>query len=215
MHSDAVSVIEKYKNIRKVGRELAYKILEACVTKDMLNHSSKLLGINVQGNELFFDSEEETSLLMDFVLFDYKVNGKNVIQLYLEKQPNQNKVESELIGAMLSAYTSFFEVAATTDYTVYLKDLFCRTDKHIELIDIGFSATATPGALTFFRLVPVPSCNMTSGVSFVFRNELKEYLVRRYPKISKKIETGDDNMKRYISFFKLNKECGEEISHIG
>jgi hypothetical protein len=210
-----VSVIEKYKNIRKVGRELAYKILEACVTKEVLTHSSKLLGINVQGNELFFDSEEETSLLMDFVLFDYKVNGKNAVQLYREKQPDHNKVEDEIIGAMLSSYTSLFEVSATTDYIVYLKDLFSRTDKPIELIDIGFSGTATPGTLTFFRLVPVTGCNMTSGVSFVFRNELKEYLVKRYLKISKKIETGDDNMKRYISFFKLNKECGEEIRHIG
>jgi hypothetical protein len=51
---------------------------------------------------------------------------------------------------------------------------------------------------------------MTSGVSFIFRKELKPYLLRRYRKISKKIPTNDQDMKRYISFFKLNKECGLE-----
>ena len=209
-----MSVIEKYKNIRKVGRKLAYKILETCVNKDTLNNSTKLLGI-IQNDTFTFDSEEETNLLMDFVLFDYKVNGKNAVQLYREKQPEQNKVESEIIDAMLASYTSLFEVATTSDYTVYLKDLFSRTDKPIELIDIGFSSTATPGMLTFFRLVPVAGCNMTSGVCFIFRNELKAYLFRRYLKISKKIKTGDDGMKRYISFFKLDKECGEAIRHIG
>ena len=69
-----MSIIEKYEKIRDAGRTLIYSMLDACVTKEMLQNTAKLLGITVQGDEFVFDSEEETSVLMDFVLLDYKVD---------------------------------------------------------------------------------------------------------------------------------------------
>jgi hypothetical protein len=147
---------------------------------------------------------------MNFLLFDYKVNGKNTIQAYRESQVAKTKIENELVNSMLLSYSSLFEVTSIRGFTVELKDLFRTTDKPIKLIDIAFSVTASPGTLIFIRLVPIGDRYMTSGVSFIFRKEIKQYLLRRYRKISKKIETDDEDMKRYTSFFKLNKECGEE-----
>lgn len=180
------------------------------VSKDMMNHAVKLLGIRMQGNTILFDSEEETSYLMNFLLYDYKANGKNTVQTYRESQIAKTKMEDELISSLLSSYSSLFEVTSIRGFTVRLRDLFRATDKPIKLIDVAFSVTASPGTLIFVRLIPIGDCYMTSGVSFIFRKEIKPYLLRRHRKISKKVETGDQDMKRYISFFKLNKECGEE-----
>ena len=180
------------------------------VSKDMMNNAVKLLGIRMQGNTILFDSEEETSYLMNFLLFDYKVNGKNTVQIHQESHGANTETENEVINSMRSSYSSLFEVTSTRGFTVRLRDLFVTSDKPIKLIDVAFSMTASPGTVLFVRLIPVDDCYMTSGVSFIFRKEIKQYLLRRYRKISKKIETSDQDMKRYISFFKLNKECGEE-----
>jgi hypothetical protein len=195
--------------MREAGKAINSKLMKY-VSKDMMNHAVKQLGIRMQGNTILFDSEEETSYLMNFLLFDYKVNGKNTVQTYQENSIAKTKIENELINSMLLSYASLFEVTSIRDFTVGLRDLFRTTEKPIKLVDIAFSVTASPGTLVFIRLIPIGDHYMTSGVSFIFRKEIKQYVLRRYGKISKKIETGDQDMKRYIAFFKLNKECGEE-----
>jgi hypothetical protein len=195
--------------MREAGKAVNSKLMKY-VSKDMMNHAVKQLGIKMQGNKILFDCEEETSYLMNFLLFDYKVNGKNTVQTYQESTIAKTKTENELINSMLLSYTSLFEVTSIRGFKVGLRDLFRTTDKPIILIDIAFSVTASPGTLVFIRLIPIGNRHMTSGVSFIFRKEIKQYVLRRYRKISKKIETGDQDMKRYIAFFKLNKECGEE-----
>jgi len=54
---------------------------------------------------------------------------------------------------------------------------------------------------------------MTSGISFVFAPNLKEYLLRKHKKLGKKVEVEDDSMKRFISFFKLSKTDGLEVKY--
>lgn len=195
--------------MREAGKAVNSKLMKY-VSKDMMNHAVKQLGIRMQGNTILFDCEEETSYLMNFLLFDYKVNGKNTVQTYQENSIAKTKTENELVNSMLSSYSSLFEVTSIRGFTVGLRDLFRTTEKPIKLIDIAFSVTASLGTLVFIRLIPIGGHYMTSGVSFIFRKEIKQYVLRRYRKISKKIETGDQDMKRYIAFFKLNKECGEE-----
>jgi hypothetical protein len=212
-YSDAVS-IERYRKIRKAGRTLVYRVLNACINKDMLRDSAKLLGIPVKGDTVMFDCEEETNVLTDFLLFDYKVNGKNAVQAYGEEHEGLNKVENELLNSWLSSYTSLFEVVTISSPTLRLRDVLNNMNKPIQLIDMGFSATAKPGALLFIRLIPINHCCLTSGMAFAFRNELKQHILREYEKLRKKIKKHDDDLKRYILFFKLSRECGLEVIHI-
>jgi hypothetical protein len=79
---DTVSIIEKYEKVRKAGRTFVYTVLRACVNKKMMMESAKLLGLHLRGKEIWFDCEEETNVLMDFLVFDYKMNGKNAVQAY-------------------------------------------------------------------------------------------------------------------------------------
>lgn len=209
-----LSNIEKYIKMREAGMAVNGKLMKY-VSKDMMNHAVKLLGIRMQGNTILFDSEEETSYLMNFLLFDYKVKGKNTVQIYQESHKSNTEIENEIINSLRSSYSSLFEVTAIRGFTVILKDLFKATDKPIKLVDVAFSMTASSGTMVFIRLVPLGNHYMTSGVSFIFRKEIKQYLLRRYRKISKKIQASDQDMKRYIAFFKLNKECGEEALQFG
>lgn len=202
--------MEKYKKIREVGMKLNHKIIESCLDHEILYSSAKLLGI-LKGDLFVFDSEDEASVLMDFALHEYKLNGRSVVETYREKVGGQNEVENEILASLPSAYTSLFEIVAISGNTLILKDLLKEEDRFIRLSDIGFSLTGTPGMLMFIRVVAFEDFNMTSGISFLFRCSLKKYLIRRYRRISKKIESGSDSMKRFIAFFRLNRECGEEV----
>ena len=208
-----MSIMERYKKIRELGLVLNHKMIESCLDHDILCSSAKLLGI-LKGDQLVFDSEDETSVLMDFALHEYKLNGRSAVEIYREKVGGQNEVENEILASLPSAYTSLFEIVAISGNTIILKDLLKEEDRFIKLIDIGFSSTGIPGMLTFIRIVPFKDFNITSGISFTFRSSLKKYLIRRYRRISKKIESDSDSMKRFIAFFKLNRECGEEVEYM-
>jgi hypothetical protein len=205
-----VDIVEKYKSIREVGMALNHKMIKSCLSKEIIFNSAKLLGI-VQRDVLMFEGEEEMSVLMDFALHEYKVNNKNAVQVYQEKIGGQNEIEAEILASLLSSYTSLFKIIAISENTLLLRDVLKKEDKLIKLIEISFSKTATPGMLLFTRAVSFNDCYRTSGVSFAFRSDMEKHLIRRYGKISKKIKTGSDSMKRYISFFQLNSECGEEV----
>lgn len=208
-----MSLMKRYKKIREVGLPLNHKMIESYLDHDILYDSARLLGI-LKGDLFVFDSEDEASVLMDFALHDYKLKGRSAVEVYREKVGGQNEVENEILAALPSAYTSLFEVVAISGNTIILKDLLKKEDRFIRLIDIGFSLTATPGMLIFTRIVPFKDFNMTSGISFLFRGNLKKYLIRRYRRISKKIESNSDSMKRFIAFFKLHRKCGEEVRYM-
>jgi hypothetical protein len=55
---------------------------------------------------------------------------------------------------------------------------------------------------------------MTSGVSFVFPGDLEGYLIGEYEKLSKKVRGDSDSMKRFISFFMLDKICGMGVRYV-
>jgi hypothetical protein len=85
--------------MREAGMAVNGKLMKY-VSKDMMNHAVKLLGIRMQGNTILFDSEEEISYLMNFLLYDYKVNGKNTVQVYQESHKVNTEIENEIITSM-------------------------------------------------------------------------------------------------------------------
>ena len=208
-----MTIIEKYKTYRKTGMKLNHKIMNTCLDRDVLMRSARLLGI-ARGNTLIFDSEDETSVLMDFALNEYRVNNKNTIEIYRERIGWQNEIEKDILDALLSSYTSLFKITSISEAenTLFLNDILNKKD-NIKLIDIAFSKTAIPGLLLFIRLVPFKDFNMTSGISFVFPGDLEKYLLRRYRKLSKKVKTDSESIKRFISFFRLSKTDGIEVRY--
>lgn len=208
-----MTIQEKYKLFRKAGKELNNKIMKKSLVRDVLMKSARLLGI-AHGDTLVFESEDETSVLMDFALYDYPVGSKNTVEIYREEIGWQNEAEKEIFDALLSSYTSLFKIVSIleAENTLYLEDLLNKKD-NIKLIDIGFSKTAIPGLLLFIRLIPFKDFCTTSGISFVFPGTLETYLLKRYKKLIKKITSDSVSVKRFVSFFKLNKTDGMEVRY--
>jgi len=208
-----MTLSEKYRTYRQMGRALNRKIMDACLERHILMESARLLGM-ARGDTLIFDSEEETAVLMDFALHEYKVNQKNAIALYREKIGGQNEVEKELLDAWLSSYTSLFKIVSIleSENMLLLHDLLNKRE-NIKLIDVAFSRTAAPGLLLFIRLIPFKDFHMTSGISFVFPGHLERYLLRRYKKLSKKVKSESDSVKRFVAFLKLNRTDGLEVRY--
>ncbi len=206
-----MNIIEKYNLYRKTGMEMNHKIIDACLERDALTKSGKLFGI-LEGNTLIFSSDDETSVLFDFALHEYRKNEKNAVEAYKEKIGWQNETEREIIDAYLSSYTSLFRISSIIEKEsqLILENLLNKKDV-IRLIDISFSKTARAGLLLFTRIIPFGDFNMTSGAAFAFDGCLEEYLLRKYKKISKKIESKDEALKRFVSFFKLNETDGLEV----
>lgn len=208
-----MTLIEKYKTYRKIGMGLTHKIMDSCLDRDVLMKSARLLGI-VRGGTLIFDREDETSILMDFALNEYRVNNRNTIEVYWEKMGWQNEMERDILDALLASYTSLFKVISISESenTLVLNDVLNKRD-NIKLIDIAFSKSGIPGLLLFIRLVSFKDFNMTSGVSFVFPGDLEEYVLRRYKKLRKRVKSDSDSVKRFISFYKLSKTDGIEVRY--
>ncbi len=188
--------------------------MDACLERDVLMKSARLLGI-ARGDVLLFDTEDETSVLMDFALNDVKVKNKNIIEIYREKIGWKNTVEKKILDARRSSYTSLFRIKSISEEncTLVVSDILNKKD-NIKLIDIAFSQTGVPGLLLFFRLVPFKDFNMTSGVSFVFPGDSERDLLMRYKKLRKKKKSEDESIRRFISFFKLNKKYGLEVLYM-
>lgn len=209
----AVTLIEKYKTYRKIGMRLNNKMIEKCLSRDVIKNSAELLGI-ARGDTLLFDTEDVTSVLMDFAFNDYRADDKNIVEIYQEKIGGKNEIEKEILDALLSSYTSLFKVVSISEEesTLVLNDVLNKEDG-IKLMDISLSKTAFPGLLLFTRLLSFKDFNMTSGVSLAFPGEIEGYLLREYERLSKKVGGDSDSIKRFVSFFMLNKICGIEIGY--
>jgi hypothetical protein len=208
-----MDLIKEYRKYRKIGMELNHKIMDTCLAHDVIMGSAQLLGI-LHGETLIFESEDESSVLMDFALNDYPVNNQNTMKLYRDTKGWENEIEKEILDAHLVSYTSLFKVISISkeEYTLLLRDLLNAEDT-IQLIDINFSRSAVPGVLLFTRIIPLKDFNMTSGVSFAFPGHLEQYLLKRYRVLSKKVKSDNKAVRRFVSFYKLSKTKGIEVQY--
>lgn len=207
-----MSLVDRYKMYREANRKLNHRVMKACLERDAFMSSANLLGI-AKGDAVFLDSMDETDVLMDFALNDYTVGGRNAVQTYQEKYGG-HELELDILGALLSSYTSLFKVTSISraENLLFLSDVINRQE-HVGLIDIALSETATLGMLLFTRLVSFTDFNMTSGVSFVFPGDIEGYLVRKYKKLSKTVESDSESVRRFVSFFWLSKTNGLKVKY--
>lgn len=208
------SLVKKYKQYRKIGKDFSQKILEKFTDKQSLLAVGKLMGI-APGKTLVFDSEEEMHFVMDFSLFEYQVQGKSFLERYKEENPELNEQEAKLLEAQLSAYTSLFKIRETSpaNATVTLEDLF-NDGQEVKFLDINLSRTAKPGWLIFMRIVPFPDFNMSSGMFCLFPKNSEKYLLKRYQIMRKKVKLERESVQRFIAFFKLKRKEGLEIKTV-
>jgi hypothetical protein len=204
-------LIKKYRKCRNNAKELSQTILEKYTDGQSLRVVSQLMGIR-HGKYLMLDSEDEMDFLMDFSLFEYKLDGKSFLDRYKEENLELDEYESEIIDAKLLAYTSLFKIIESdpSSATVLLRDLFNELQE-VKFLDVNLSQTSIPGALMFTRIVPLQDFNMTSGMFCIFPANSEKYILKQYKSKVKKVKSDTESVRRFITFFKLNRIEGLEV----
>ena len=156
-------IISRYKHLRAVGRNLNHKMVER-LSKDVLHEGGKKLGILRRG-VLVFDSEDESSVLMDYCLYDVRRNGRNAVEQYLlDSPPAPESDEMVCLRSMHHAIYSLFIVESVMPgLGVTVGDLL--SDRTILIVDMGFGSTAQPGLIFASRLLFHEGFAMTGGAA--------------------------------------------------
>ena len=72
-------VLPTYRRIRQVGLQLNHKLVKT-LSKETIDTAGERLGMLKKGI-LVFDSEDETSVLMDFAIYNVRIGGKNAAEI--------------------------------------------------------------------------------------------------------------------------------------
>lgn len=204
----------EYRHYREIGKNLNGKILSFMDAEKYFIDVVSVLKISFSGSTLFLEHEYEMDFITDYFIFDFNINGRNPVQIFKENEIiKMSDEENELIESYICSYCSLFKVVSVdkSESVLYLYDLLSDEERIIKIIDFGFSSTAEVGVLIFIRVISVSNFNMTSGVVFVFRENIEFYLLRQYKKFLKKTEGLTLSAKRFLIFYLLNRSEGDMV----
>jgi hypothetical protein len=139
-------------------------LLVKTIPKKTLEECGRILGFFRKGT-LFFESEDETSVLMDYCIFYPQPDGRNLIARYLEKSPPPpGSDEMAALQEMARAYYSLFQVLGVErGVGVSVRDLL--RGKTGFIADVGFGNTAQRHMMLATRIIPTEDFLMTGGAA--------------------------------------------------
>jgi hypothetical protein len=146
-------ILPAYRQFRQIGLRLNHALIK-CLSKAEIQTAGQRLGMLHNGT-LIFDSEDETSVLMDYAIHNVQTGGRNAVQKYLaQSSPAPDSNEMVLLKATLKAYYSLFQVIDLEPGTgVTVQDVL-RGDTGF-MADIGLSGTARRGSVFATRVIPL------------------------------------------------------------
>lgn len=156
-------LISRYQRIRTVGFNLNNR-LAAGLSREVLLDGGQRLGIR-RGGKLIFNSEDESSVLMDYCLYDVRRNGRSAVeQALIQSSLDPESDEMICLRTMQHATYSIFEVGSVEPgFGITVQDLLANETRLI--IDMGLSSTAKPGLLIASRLLSFDGFSMTGGAA--------------------------------------------------
>jgi hypothetical protein len=155
--------IRRYRELRKALSRLQNAAV-ATVPKDVLLASGKKLGF-LEGSSLVFSTEDESSVLMDYCIYDARLAGMSIIDRYCrDHPPPAGTDEEQLLGPIQAVrYTVLSVREAVPGKGVETWDEFRQEAAF--LTDEGLSRTASRGILIATRLARTPEYTMTTGAA--------------------------------------------------
>ncbi len=165
MATNHAEILDSYRRFRNVGVHLNNKLVRT-LDKGGLHSGGERLGMLRQGT-LVFETEDESSVLMDYCIHNVWIDGRNAVQKYLaESPPRAGSDEMVLLRAKEQAYYSLIQVAAAEPGVGVTVIDVLRHDTNF-LADIGFSHTAAKDDVLATRVIPMDDYGfrMTSGAA--------------------------------------------------
>lgn len=173
--------LARYRQLRAVQMDLHSTLMEQ-LPQNALRECGKTLGV-FKDDILVLGSESEMAVLMDYSIYDYRWDGLNVIERYI----NQTHLEVGsdqriLLDAMLEARYSLFVVDEIEKGAgVQTRDLF-RGDGGF-IMDIGMSETGVKN-LVFASRVITPrdsGFSMTTGAMLPADRSIMAKIISEIP----------------------------------
>jgi len=161
--ADRAEIISRYKRLRKVSTRLNHKLVKR-LSRDVIDEGAKKLGI-LQDGFLVFNSEDESSILMDYCIYYVRRNGRNAVEQYLiDSLPDSDSDEMVCLRAMQHAAYSLF-VVESVERGLGVTVWDSLSNETILVVDMGFSTSSQPGLIFASRLLPVDGFSMTGGAA--------------------------------------------------
>ena len=179
--SERSELLELYKRYRAIGRQMNRELVRR-IPKRALLASGKRLGFLKKG-VLVFDSEDETNILMDYCIHNYREHGPTVIERYLAEasSPAGSDEMTVLQAKVDSHYTLVAVERAEPGFAIHGRDAL--RGEPLLLTDVSLSQTMAPGAAIATRVVAFPRFCMTGGAPLrvtrpVLDNMEKQFIAR-------------------------------------
>lgn len=159
--SNSEAMLARYKQLRHVSRGLNDQLVGR-LSKDVIHEGAQKLGM-LEGKSIVFDSEDETSILMDYCIYDVRRDGRNAVESYLSSCSTDSETDDIVcLRAMQNAIYSIFMIESVVPgLGVTVKDM--RTSAIHLVIDTGFAISGQPGAVFASRLLFHDGFAMTGG----------------------------------------------------
>jgi hypothetical protein len=174
-------------------REVRFRLnnlLVKMIPRKTLEECGRILGFFRKG-VLVFESEDETSVLMDYCLFYPGPDGRNLVAKYLEKSPPPpSSDEMVALREMTHAYYSLFQVIGVErGVGVGVRDVLRGETGFI--VDVGFGDTAQRHMILATRIIPVEGFLMTGGAALPVDASVAERISRELKRTGYYPETFD------------------------
>lgn len=185
------ALVSRYKRLRAAGRGLSDTLVKR-LSKDVLEEGGKKLGI-FRDRTFFFETEDESSVLMDYCIFDIRRNGRNAIEQYLiDCPPDSTSDEMTYLRSMQSATYSLFVVESVEPgLGVIVRDLI--SPKILLVVDMSLGSSAQPGLFFASRLLHCDEFSFTSGTALpiaVIPAQEREALAKKLFGMAKRDDRG-------------------------
>jgi hypothetical protein len=155
--------VARYHRLRSVliglGNHLVGQLEREAILK-----GARALGM-LHGRQIYFSSPDESSVLMDYCVYDVLRNQRNIVEEYVSDCPPEPGTDkAECLRAMLRArYSILLVLDANPGVGCEVRDLL--TGKEHWLADMGLSATGSAGMLLATRVLDFGEFIVTGGAA--------------------------------------------------
>ena len=154
-----------YQKLRAIHKDLHHTLMNQ-LPDNALQQCGRLLGV-FKNDTLVLNSESEMAALMDYCIYDYRWDGRNVIERYIDQTTLESGLDRRnLLTAMLGSRYSLFVVDEVVKGSgIQTRDVF-RGDSGF-IMDIGMSETAVKNLVFACRIIAPGDCGFSMATSGV------------------------------------------------
>ena len=138
--------------------------LVARLSADTFNQGAKKLGM-LRGGTLVFDNEDQTSVLMDYCVYDVRRQGRNAVDQYLCDCPPEPDTDEMVILRAMQRATYTLVAIRDIERGVGCRVVNLFTEESLLMIDLNLSKSGQRGLVLATRLLDFGDFVTTSGAA--------------------------------------------------